>query len=231
MTKTITVTIKNQSELKAKTGRLCQARENVRKARSREIWVWCWLVKKRTFPLIDSNAIEELSKCKATANCDAFASHSQTKTVLLSYEQANIFITFTRLVKELTLSHLKYDIQKKAIKQYVPMVLFIILYIVVLTIESVDEILKCDHSNQSYWTVLSCDTAYYAVQVVLTFYSANEVQIIQMKAIEQYFPVVLFIMLYKVVITFEYPKVWPFKWKLLSSTFLWCCLLCCTWWS
>ena len=24
------------------------------------------------------------------------------------------------------------------------------------------------------------------------------------------------------------PKVWPFKWKLLSSTFLWCCLLCCT---
>ena len=26
------------------------------------------------------------------------------------------------------------------------------------------------------------------------------------------------------------PKVWPFKWKLLSSTFLWCCLLCCTRW-
>ena len=26
------------------------------------------------------------------------------------------------------------------------------------------------------------------------------------------------------------PKVWPFKWKLLSSNFLWCCLLCCTRW-
>ena len=26
------------------------------------------------------------------------------------------------------------------------------------------------------------------------------------------------------------PKMWPFKWKLLSSTFLWCCLLCCTRW-
>ena len=45
------------------------------------------------------------------------------------------------------------------------------MYRVVLTFESVDEILKCDHS---YW-----------------------------KAIEQYFPVVLFITLYKVVLTFE----------------------------
>ena len=26
------------------------------------------------------------------------------------------------------------------------------------------------------------------------------------------------------------PKVWPFKWKLLSSTFLWYCLLCCPRW-
>ena len=55
-----------------------------------------------------------------------------------------------------------------------------------------------------------------------------------MKATEQYFPVVLFIMLYKVVATFWVcwwnPKVWPFKWKLLSSTSLWCCLLCCTRW-
>ena len=27
-----------------------------------------------------------------------------------------------------------------------------------------------------------------------------------------------------------HPKVWPFKWKLLSSTFLWYCLLCCSTW-
>ena len=32
-------------------------------------------------------------------------------------------------------------------KQYF---LFIVLYKVVLTFESVDEILKCDHSNESY---------------------------------------------------------------------------------
>ena len=51
---------------------------------------------------------------------------------------------------------------------------------------------------------------------------------IQMKAIEQYFHVLLFIMLYKVVQAFT--SVWPLKWKLLSSTFMWYCLLCCTRW-
>ena len=38
-------------------------------------------------------------------------------------------------------------IQKKAIEQYFPVVLFIILYKVVLTFESVYEILKCDDSE------------------------------------------------------------------------------------
>ena len=45
-------------------------------------------------------------------------------------------------------------IQVKATEQYFPMVLFIMLYKVVLTFESVDEILKCDHLNKSYWAVL-----------------------------------------------------------------------------
>ena len=44
----------------------------------------------------------------------------------------------------------------------------------VLTFESVDEILKCDHSNESYCAVLSCGTVYYAVQVDLTFESVDE---------------------------------------------------------
>ena len=35
-------------------------------------------------------------------------------------------------------------------EQYFPVVLFIMLYKVVLTFESVDEIQKCDHSNESY---------------------------------------------------------------------------------
>jgi len=55
-------------------------------------------------------------------------------------------------------------IQIKAIEQYFPVVLFIMLCKVVLTFEYVDEILKCDHSNKSYWTVLSCGAVYYAVQ-------------------------------------------------------------------
>ena len=41
-------------------------------------------------------------------------------------------------------------IQMKATEQYFPVVLFIMLYKVVQTFKSVVEILKCDHSNESY---------------------------------------------------------------------------------
>ena len=41
-------------------------------------------------------------------------------------------------------------IQIKATEQYFPVVLFILLHKVVLTVESVDEILRCGHSTQSY---------------------------------------------------------------------------------
>ena len=75
------------------------------------------------------------------------------------------------------------------------------LYKVILSFESVDEILKCDHSNESYWAVLSCGTVYYAVQGGSNFRVCGWNR-----------------------------KVWPFKWKLLSITFLWYCLLCCTRW-
>ena len=81
---------------------------------------------------------------------------------------------------------------------YFPVVLFIILYKVILTFQSEDDFLKCDNSNDSYWGTT-----------------------------EQYFPVVLFITLYKVILTFRDsgwdPTVWPFKWKLFSSTFRWYC--------
>ena len=33
-----------------------------------------------------------------------------------------------------------------------------------LTLESVDEILRCDHSNESQQAALSCGTVYYAVK-------------------------------------------------------------------
>ena len=41
-------------------------------------------------------------------------------------------------------------IQIKATEQYFLVVLFIMMYKVVLTVESSEEILKCDHSNESY---------------------------------------------------------------------------------
>ena len=41
-------------------------------------------------------------------------------------------------------------IQMKATEQQFTLVLFVMLYKVVLTFESVDEILWCDHSNESY---------------------------------------------------------------------------------
>ena len=41
-------------------------------------------------------------------------------------------------------------IQMKATEQYFPVVLFVMLYKMVLTFESVDEILKYDRSNEIY---------------------------------------------------------------------------------
>ena len=62
-------------------------------------------------------------------------------------------------------------IQMKATEQYFPMVLFIMLYDVILTFESMDEILKCDHSNESYWAVHSVVLFIVLYKVVLTFES------------------------------------------------------------
>ena len=47
-------------------------------------------------------------------------------------------------------------IQMKATEQYFPVVLFIMLHKEVLTFESTGEILKCDHSSESYKAILSC---------------------------------------------------------------------------
>ena len=59
---------------------------------------------------------------------------------------------------------LSVTIQMKASEQYFPSVLFIMLYKVVLTFKPVDEMLKCNHSNESFWAVLSFGAVYYAVQ-------------------------------------------------------------------
>ena len=58
-------------------------------------------------------------------------------------------------------------IQMKATEQYFPVVLFITLYIVNLTFESVDEILKCEHqmkATEQYFPV----NVYYALILTLT---------------------------------------------------------------
>ena len=55
-------------------------------------------------------------------------------------------------------------IQVKAIEQHFPVVRFIMLSKVVLTFESVDEILKCAHSNESYRAILSSGAVYSHVQ-------------------------------------------------------------------
>ena len=63
----------------------------------------------------------------------------------------------------------------------------------------------CNHSSESYCALRSCGSVYYAVQAGFNFWVCGEIYgvTIQMKATEQYFPVVVLIMLCKVVLTFE----------------------------
>ena len=78
---------------------------------------------------------------------------------------------------------------------------------VVLTFESLGGILKCDHSNERYWAVLSCGTVYYALKGGSNFWVCGwnpKVWPFKWKlSIEQYCAVLLFIILYKVILTFE----------------------------
>ena len=55
-------------------------------------------------------------------------------------------------------------IQMKASEQFSAVMLFIMLYKMILSFESVDEILKYHHSDESFRAVLCCDAVYYAVQ-------------------------------------------------------------------
>ena len=65
-------------------------------------------------------------------------------------------------------------IQTKAVEQYFPVVLFIMLYIVGVTFGSVGVILKCDHSNESYRANLSCVVLFMILcNVVITLKSVD----------------------------------------------------------
>ena len=67
---------------------------------------------------------------------------------------------------------LSVTIQMKATEQYFPVVLFIMLYKVVLTFESVDEILKCDSPTMIFPSWFAHDEA--MVKEVLTETEAAE---------------------------------------------------------
>ena len=54
-------------------------------------------------------------------------------------------------------------IQMKATEKYFPLALFVMLYKVALTFESVDEILKCDHSNENYCAVGFCNAIHFSL--------------------------------------------------------------------
>ena len=54
--------------------------------------------------------------------------------------------------------------QMKATEKYFSVVLYILLNKVIPSFDSVDEILKCVHSNESYGAVLSCSAVNFAVQ-------------------------------------------------------------------
>ena len=85
----------------------------------------------------------------------------------------------------------------KAIEQYCPVFLSIMLYNVVLYFEPVDKILKCDQikATEQYFSVAMRIMLY---KVVLTFESVDQIL-----------------------------KCGHSNEKLLSIKFLWCCLFCC----
>ena len=95
----------------------------------------------------------------------------------------------------LWIKFLSVTIQVKATEQYFPVVLFIMLCKAVLSLESVDEIPKCDHSIESCRAVLSCGAVYYAVQGGSNIESVDKTLkvTIQLKAFEYFFHLVLFL--------------------------------------
>lgn len=60
------------------------------------------------------------------------------------------FLSILSIYPSSTDVDLTFESKKNQVWQYFPVVLFVVLYKVVLAVESVDKILACDHSNESY---------------------------------------------------------------------------------
>ena len=125
-------------------------------------------------------------------------------------------------------------VQTKIVTEwYVAVVLSIMLYKVAETFKSMHEIIKSDRLDESYWAVLSCGIVCYVAQggFMHEFIKRHHSN-------ESCWAVLSWgIVRYAVQsgpnsgVCGCYPKVWPFKWKLLSSTFPRYCSLFCTKWS
>jgi len=89
-----------------------------------------------------------------------------------------------------------------AIEQYFPVVLLIVLYKMALTFASpdVDKILKCAHSNDSYWALLSCGVVCYAVQSGCNFWICGWFSKVWLFNFWSVLSLALFIAQYKVVV-------------------------------
>ena len=83
----------------------------------------------------------------------------------------NVFVSYLVCGQNFRLWPFKWKLLSKCF----PVPLFIMLYTVVSNFWVCGSILNCDHSNESFWVVLSCGAVYYAVQGVyfLTFNSVD----------------------------------------------------------
>jgi len=116
--------------------------------------------------------------------------------VVLFIALFKVVLTLASLNGNLVSGHLNVLV----IEQQFPVPLIIKLYKVASTWKSVDETPACNHSNESYWAVFSC-----ATDSLRSQWLKPQPAIIQMKAIEHYFYVIRFILLYmyKMVLTFK----------------------------
>ena len=106
-------------------------------------------------------------------------------------------------------------------------VLFIVLCRVVLILQSVDEILKCDHSNETFWALLSCGGLLCWTRLVLNFESVDE--ILKCADLYESYLAAVHAVYYSFKGECNFLCLWikSNKWKLLCSAFLCCCLIFC----
>ena len=86
--------------------------------------------------------------------------------VLSLLEDEQLEVLFIVLYMKLT----EIVTKMKASEQCFSVMLFIMLYKVVLTVEFMDKILRCDHSNESYYKTLSLVPLIVLRKVALTFF-------------------------------------------------------------